>query len=717
MSKKRVLAHSKVQFHHILRNFPIQTRLMVSFCFLILMLLVINSFFSYNDSVKAFEENIQKSSLQIINQTGIIANNSLERMEEYLSEFALSTNTQSNLLNYYQEDEGLKMESVMNINRDLSTRFGLNQNIANVSVFELTDYVHTNELATKKLCGDQSEMIKANSEEIQGKWMKFRTVSTDSSKSFDLDWGVIKAIPSVQSGGKLGVAVLVPTPNFLASSFMDLDIGRDVDGRPFTLFMMDSEGAILATRDTENYPLYGTNSWTTQILSKIQAEAGSVESSNIRLSLDGQDYLVTYTSIQRIESYLVSLIPYTYINNASNQLRNKILLVGVICLLIAIMLSLAISQSVSLPSRKLVELMKKAKEGDLSAPPMDYGRDELAQIHSHFSHMLKSISGLVEKVQQTAYSILDNSENITYSAESVLRVNEQVAATIQDIAKGSYEQAGDIANSVDHMGKLSEEMNLVSHLAREVSKCVDHTQNLSHHATQSINVLIEKSNQTNAMSDRIALEISQWGESMCQIEKILKVIGDISEQTNLLALNAAIEAARAGEAGGGFAVVANEVKSLADQSREASVHIEGIIKDIRKKLNLTIEEAKQSRVIVAEQLDAVKSTEDTFHSIFAYMQNTIESLNHMGQSLQKSMASKEDVLKRLESISSVAQEAAAVSQEVSANTEVQITASNQLFTYAKTLEGLSQELHSAISIFKVEGAYWSEQAKNLNDRG
>ena len=106
---------------------------------------------------------------------------------------------------------------------------------------------------------------------------------------------------------------------------------------------------------------------------------------------------------------------------------------------------------------------------------------------------------------------------------------------------------------------------------------------------------------------------------MKEIQNITKVIVGISEQTNLLALNAAIEAARAGAAGKGFAVVADEVKKLAHQSKSASITIDEIINKVKKKTELTVNDANNASTIIAKQMDAVKETDNSFKTIFNSM--------------------------------------------------------------------------------------------------
>jgi methyl-accepting chemotaxis protein len=189
---------------------------------------------------------------------------------------------------------------------------------------------------------------------------------------------------------------------------------------------------------------------------------------------------------------------------------------------------------------------------------------------------------------------------------------------------------------------------------------------------------------------------------MKEIQKILKIMIGISEQTNLLSLNAAIEAARAGEAGKGFAVVANEVKKLAEQSKEFTGSINSIIASIGKKTNDTVEEVMKSNVVVNEQINAVKDTEELFKTVFSAMGDVLSNIARTEKSVENIMKSKEKVLESMENISAVAEESAATTQEISASTEEQMASAEDLSSHAKELIDLSVALNTELNKFKTE---------------
>jgi methyl-accepting chemotaxis protein len=315
--------------------------------------------------------------------------------------------------------------------------------------------------------------------------------------------------------------------------------------------------------------------------------------------------------------------------------------------------------------------------------------------------MLVNINSLVVEVKKSAHKILDFSNKIALSATDSKQMSEQVSITIKQIAEGAHEQANDINDSVETMNQLSNDINLVGQNMNNVAQVVGHTKSLSVGASDVVEALNIKSNQTSSASNRIVSHITAMSQSMKEIQKIVKLIGGIAEQTNLLALNAAIEAARAGEAGRGFAIVASEVKKLADHSKEASVSISNIITTAQTKTEQAVLEATSSNTIIQEQLDTVNAADHTFKTIFTSMDKIIENMDKMTQSVTNIMNSKAIVLDSMQSISAVSEESAATSGEISESTSKQMKAAAELAEYADILQSMSDDLEKAISIFKI----------------
>lgn len=177
-----------------------------------------------------------------------------------------------------------------------------------------------------------------------------------------------------------------------------------------------------------------------------------------------------------------------------------------------------------------------------------------------------------------------------------------------------------------------------------------------------------------------------------QITNFTESIENITEQTNLLALNAAIEAARAGEAGLGFAVVAEEVRKLADQSRQSNLEIENLVESISEDSKMAVSVMDDLRKASQEQNLSVEETGNAFRAIENAINAIVEKFRNVNESVNRMQQDKDEVIKSIEQISSVSQETAAASQEMAALTETQMKAFEELQEASVSLSQLVVEL-------------------------
>ncbi|NLK68719.1 MAG: methyl-accepting chemotaxis protein, partial [Clostridiaceae bacterium] len=274
--------------------------------------------------------------------------------------------------------------------------------------------------------------------------------------------------------------------------------------------------------------------------------------------------------------------------------------------------------------------------------------------------------------------------------------------TLQEVAKGSSEQAQEVMMSVGNMNELSEGINMMTERLGNMSSLISNTEDISVDAITKVQVLNEKANQTKDASLKIVDQIKSLNSDMVQIRKITKLMVGIAEQTNLLSLNAAIEAAHAGEAGRGFAVVADEVKKLADQSKEASIMINNIINDINNKTQEAVLEANNTSNIVQDQMVAVEQTDSAFNTISSSMKEIDQYMTNVEDSVKNMDVLRQKTLSSMENISAVSEEAAATTEEVSASTQEQMASSEVLAELARGMNFMAKELQDALSMFKID---------------
>ncbi|HWT75533.1 MAG TPA: methyl-accepting chemotaxis protein, partial [Mobilitalea sp.] len=183
---------------------------------------------------------------------------------------------------------------------------------------------------------------------------------------------------------------------------------------------------------------------------------------------------------------------------------------------------------------------------------------------------------------------------------------------------------------------------------------------------------------------------------------IIAVINDIAEQTNLLSLNASIEAARAGDAGRGFSVVADEIRKLSIKSVNSASEIEKIINNINKKTHFTVETVKQASVISKTTETRLMNVVQLFNNINIHVDDLANKMSKIADGINDIDKSKNDTLRAIESISAVAEQTSAASQEVDATAGQQLDAVTKLNEASKSLNNDAYDLKEAIQMFKID---------------
>lgn len=686
-----------------LRNIKIQTRLLVSFTVISFLLLAFTGSLSYSKSSKAIKTKISTYSIQITNQLGDSLDRELNRYGRFLNEF-------SSERIYFQDvlvqmtspgtDSFYKKKLIGDIESYISQRIGtLNDN---VTVFEviLNDrtkihYGSNNILSDE----DMDKIIKDIDQSDKVNNFSFY-ISKDARDGRGCYPIITKKVISVSTAKKLGYIVCVLKDDFILNQYKDINLGEGT-----SIFMLDSSGVVVSSDNKEI--ITGRKFPNKNLIRKLAL----MEDENLKndkkkydfeASINKERYLVTYTYLGEHGWYLVSNIPYSYLNKESNSLLKSIGFVFALCFLLTILLSFIITRSISTPLKKLVQLMKKNRDGYLTIGKTDKNKDEISVVINNFNEMIGNITKVVLKGNESSINVLNSANKIELSANNSSKVSSDVAATMEEIAQGATSQAMDISSAVDYINKLFDGVKEVEGEMGAVSNIASNTHLLSEKALVTVEDLKSKSTQTGEVSNRIIKDIIGLNSDMKEIKKIIKLILDISGQTKLLALNATIEAARAGEAGKGFGVVASEVKKLANRTKDASIVINDILNTIQQKAESTVDYANSTSHIINQQLDAVSETDNAFKTILDGMSDISEQIMNVGSSIKEIVALKETTKNTLKNISLVSEEAAATSQEVSSATQEQTIGAEELLKYASQLNKMAQELNETMSIFKID---------------
>jgi len=674
-----------IKISKILRNSNIKTRLITSFIVLSILPLVITGIISYKKSSTAISDKIRTYSTQVIGQLGKNIGVELLKYDTFIKDIKLDQEVQDNMEKYIHANEIEKFSMNQFLDEYLNRKAFGNQNITSYV------YYYDNEHFISSVAN--SAFFK--DDKTTNKITKAVTKANGSNVFFHYEetFVVGTSIKSIGTGENIGSLYITVKDSALSEVFKNINLG---DGS--NIIVVDSSGNIISNKENKNTGTAIKNKNITPEINKIKDFKPIVKS----MSLNGKDNLVSISKLKDdVDWYVVATVPYSYLNKEIYDIRDNSIYLILIIFVLSVIASVIISRSISEPLSRLIKIMDEAKKGNLSIEIKDNNKDEIGQVLGSFNDMLSNIRILVAQVNDSAFKVLKNSNRIATSSEQSFMTSEQISTTIQEIAKGAYNQANDISKGVDCMLNLSNGISLVDKNMISVMDFVERTKQLSQESLLAVKFLNDKAVQTSLVSEKIISDINNLSKDTKEIKKIIRVISNIAEQTKLLSLNASIEAARAGDAGRGFAVVASEVNKLSEHSKDSSNMISKIIENIHNKTQITVEAANNSSDIIKEQMVAVTKTDDAFNMILSVMSGISGGIESMNNSVNDMVNIKDKTLGIIQDVSIIAEESAATAEEVSASTEDQMNESKNLSNFSKELETMSKELNQSISIFKV----------------
>lgn len=418
-------------------------------------------------------------------------------------------------------------------------------------------------------------------------------------------------------------------------------------------------------------------------------------------ALDGTDYLISYTPVVGTEWGLTHLIPTKDATYAQLTGNNNLILVGLVCLLAAGAIVYFYSGTLVNPITRLSAATSVLASGQLDQQVEVATKDELGVLAQNFNAMVRNLRQLVGGMENAARELLAASETLAFNAQEAGFVTEQVSATIQEVAAGAArlaEEAGQGTNLVEEMAASAKSMLDQATKAGEVSGQVKEM------ARQALLVVDEQNRaveQTVNAVDNAETTIRQLNTYSEEIGRIVEIIGGISGQTDLLALNAAVEAARAGEHGLGFAVVAEQVRVLAEQTDNSTKEIADLIRRVKQGTEQAVQEMHASRQAAANARSAVQQTADSFHNISAAIEQTDNQVAGITAGLEALLEHAQSVVQVIHNVSAVSTQSAASAEEVTAASREQTSQILQISKAANDLSQLANQLQAAIGAFKL----------------
>jgi len=321
----------------------------------------------------------------------------------------------------------------------------------------------------------------------------------------------------------------------------------------------------------------------------------------------------------------------------------------------------------------MLEAMNKFADGDLTISLNIEKNDEIGKLFEGFNKAVSNMGNLLSQV--------------TEAVQATASASNEISSSSEEMAAGAQEQSSqttEVAGAVEQMTKTIMETTKNASTASEAAK---NSGIIAKEGGRVVTETIEGMNRVAQVVKQSAEMVHTLGKNSDQIGEIVQVIDDIADQTNLLALNAAIEAARAGEQGRGFAVVADEVRKLAERTTKATKEIASMIKQIQKDTEGAVQSMNQGTNEVARGKELANKAGDSLREIIAGADEVVDMVTQVAAANEEQSSAAEQISKNIEGISNVTQESAAGVQQIA--------------RAAEDLNRLTINLQELVSRFKI----------------
>jgi methyl-accepting chemotaxis protein len=482
-------------------------------------------------------------------------------------------------------------------------------------------------------------------------------------------------------------------------SFLNELIAGEKIGTTGYAFITDNTGLVLAHPKAEN--IFTLNISKLQGMEEVAKKMAAGESGVHSYVFQGMPKTAGFAPVKATGWSVVLTLPDSEYLAAANDVRNLIFLVSGIAIVLAFLIYLAFSRTITKALSKGVAFAELVASGDFTQQLPIHQKDEIGKLGEALNGMSMKLKGMVATIQESAEQVASSSEEITASAQKLAEGAQSQASTLEETSASVEELTSSVDQVSEHaqsqaaaVEQGSSSMAQVHQSIEDVSKNLTEIAEL---ASRSVDNALEGAKAVSEVVEGINL-IAASGD---KIGGIVNVISDIADQTNLLALNASIEAARAGEHGRGFAVVADEVSKLADRSASSTKEIESLIKESVKNVTKGVETAKGSQGAMEQIRTASQKVKEMISGLSESMTQQVEAVKELSKALGSISEMSQSISAATEEQTTNAKQVSGAVENVNEVTQSAASAAEEMSSATEQLASMAQELQHLMAQFKI----------------
>lgn len=486
-------------------------------------------------------------------------------------------------------------------------------------------------------------------------------------------------------------------------------ITEEIDlGENGYIFILDENGVFMGHPFSE-----GKNEWDAEdtngvkfIQEMIQAgRAGGFTHYDWPLPNDESSLAekVTYSKTDSNWNWTINGSTYMQdFNQPANEILKVVLTAIVLASIIGIIILLIFTNRIANPIIEVTERMTLLASGDLTQEDVEVkSNDETGQLATALNTMKLNLRGILHDISEASETMSSRSEELSQASGEVMKGSEQIVATMQELASGTETGADRTSELSDTMSTFAEKIEAANNYGTTVQDATGNVLSMTNSGYEEMEDSTEQMQTINVIVRDAVDKVRHLEEQSKKIYELVDVIEDIAAQTNLLALNAAIEAARAGENGQGFAVVAEEVRKLAEEVTDSVSNITDIVTGIQEETDNVAASLEKGYEEVENGSTQMRETGETFNRISEAIEETVGNIQAVTDSLAEIAAESQVMNSSVQDLAAISEQSSAGIQQTTASSQQSTSAMEEVTASSNDLANLAEELNGLVSRFKV----------------
>lgn len=499
--------------------------------------------------------------------------------------------------------------------------------------------------------------------------------------------------------------------NFLGIVTADMDLTnlqKNIDNIKFgetgKAFLIDKNGDYITNDDKEKIMKKKIQEEDNTSLADVGKKMLSSDVGETSYSTDGIVHRIFFKAVPNTDIIIGLSVSEKELYMPLNSLLFKSILISAfVIIILGFITVLAIKSKTNSLNYAVSQLNVIAKGKLNSQVPEKFllMNDEAGDVARAVKEMQESFRELIMETKEIMNRILSNTRNLKEISSHMHKGSNNVSVSIQEVA---VDTSGQVQELITISNFINDFSNMIDKMLYEI-KDIDYSSNSisdkANYSNEKMQALITSINKISNSFKNFEKKVDILNDNLVNINGITEMINSVAEQTNLLALNASIEAARAGESGKGFSVVAEEIRNLAEQSKDSSENIRNLIGNISQNMNDIINMSGDMDQEVIGQVEVVNLAINSYKEIIKEINNIIPKIESINNSTHNINSDKESITNKIEMLSSVSQEISGFSGKIATSSKEMNEASNNVAGTAKTLEEMTDEMIKHLNKFEL----------------